>query len=449
MKNTVNKLMFIRLHNFRSIETKLENYAKKGLFLDSIGTFTWKFKKDEPKDMKYTVAFFSEGSIFNPSQTENQKVYIEMARESGWEFVAESNKLQVFSSGADNPIEFETDEEEKFKNIKKCINKSFLPSMVMLAIVFAFNVFMQLQVVKFDPIGLLISPYRLFPLITAVMLEIYYISLIAEYLLWCKKSEKSIRETGKCYEAKIDSVYIDIIALTLISTLTIGFLISFVASFNIPALLFTLLFVPFLFVIYLGTIKLLKKLNFSAKANMITSIAVLTLSCFAMIAVVFTSTILLLSEEKTSPEFSSTDLPITVQDIFSEHKDYEGFQYDIKAFDNILVSGAVYSQENYGLVNSPPLLTCTVYEAKFDFVENIIFNELYSLPNYPPHIAAFSNINSELIQSLNLDNIYQAFRSYEVPIGEYIIVKGNKIIYIDMTEPMNDAQLEKFISAIL
>ena len=121
---------------YKEIAQKLEHYAKKGLVLEKMGPYLWTFKKIEPQNLKYTITYFTEGSIFNPHPSDNQQTYFEYAKAAGWDFVCEYNQMQIFSSSLEKPPEFETDEKENLENIHKCMKKDFVASQLLMLVIF-------------------------------------------------------------------------------------------------------------------------------------------------------------------------------------------------------------------------------------------------------------------------------------------------------------------------
>ena len=153
MKNEVKKFIFFKGgHYQKELENKLEAMAKKGLFLKKTGSLFWTFTKEEPKDIKYTVTYFSEASMFNPCPTDNQQTYLDYALESGWIFVDELNQMQIFCNENENPISLETDAQEQFETIKKCMNKSYVIPYLLLLMIFSCNLLLQYQSFERDPI---------------------------------------------------------------------------------------------------------------------------------------------------------------------------------------------------------------------------------------------------------------------------------------------------------
>ena len=92
------RIIDFRFDRYEETERKLEKLAAKGLFLKECGSFLWTFRKGEPQKLKYTVTYFSEGSVFNPCITDNQQTYFDYAKAAGLDFVTGCNQMQIFSS---------------------------------------------------------------------------------------------------------------------------------------------------------------------------------------------------------------------------------------------------------------------------------------------------------------------------------------------------------------
>ncbi|MFI3172060.1 MAG: DUF2812 domain-containing protein, partial [Eubacteriales bacterium] len=84
MKKLVKKRVALQFPFYHETEKKLERYAEEGLILENVGTALWKFRQEESRKLKYAITTFTEGSEFNPRPTENQEIYFDYAKESGW-----------------------------------------------------------------------------------------------------------------------------------------------------------------------------------------------------------------------------------------------------------------------------------------------------------------------------------------------------------------------------
>lgn len=101
-----------------AVEEYLEMMAEKGWLLESIYEYFFKFKRIEPKKLKYSVEASRRLSIYDEEDTEKSREYREYCIAAGWNYVCQENKLLIFYTEDENKvIPIETDDEEKFKNI--------------------------------------------------------------------------------------------------------------------------------------------------------------------------------------------------------------------------------------------------------------------------------------------------------------------------------------------
>jgi len=261
---------------YKEIEQKLELYAKKGLVLEKMGPYLWTFKKTEPQNLKYTVTYFAEGSVFNPHPTDNQQTYFDYAKAAGWDFVCEYNQMQIFCSSLENPPEFETDEKEKLENIHKCMKKSFVVSQLLMLVVFALNLFLRLNSFKRNPTDFLSSNIDLATLLMFFSIILYSSYTLINYYMWYKKSQKSVAMGGSI----IDNFnktrrYFDIGYLIFLFSLVGYMFIHLLTNTAFGIIALSVAQLPLFALVFWGSITLLKRRKISAKANRIISISLL------------------------------------------------------------------------------------------------------------------------------------------------------------------------------
>ncbi len=247
--------MLFRYTNFKDIEDRLNDYAKKGLFLQKITKYYWEFKVDEPKDLKYTVTYFSDSSMYDSNKTENQLTYIEYANEYGYEFVEQLDKMQIFVTDADNQIMLETDDREKFENIKACMGKSYIRNISIILIVFLLSLSSQISYVLNSP-----DTSTFISLSIMSLAILYYGNILVSYILWCKRSEKSLQNGGvlissgsKLSRLFDKTIYALIIALVLLLPLSYSDLSEGVTYYLIFIQVIFLLLISTKFLNYIKT----------------------------------------------------------------------------------------------------------------------------------------------------------------------------------------------------
>lgn len=461
MGNRVKKVMMFRFNDYKAIESKLEKMATEGLMLEKLGSTFWTFKKAEPKNLKYTVTYFSEASIFNPSATENQEAYFDYARESGWRFVAELNQMQIFCNEEENPVPFETDEREKFDNIKKCMKKNFLPSTVALILVFMLNLFAQYDSYRINPIDFLSEASRLFPVAIFLPTIAYLIYTLIAYFVWCKQCEKSLEMGGTCVEKNHKyKTILDVGLITYDVLLLSWFLIDMFKNNNLPLIVLSIIYVPILALIYSCTIKVIKRRNKSARFNRVVSSVLLIVASFGyigfVIIIVLGGKIPLDKKENYRTvnlkmtagyieewRIYSEELPLTCEDLYGEIE-YDNYSFEKETDSSIFLTRSQYSQLPLPEKNSPPEITYEILEPKFDFVFNIVVDSLKKIPSWSE--KSIEPIENNIFNTVEAYEFYYENDKYNSGkeknyTGEYLLVYQDRIISLKLEQPATEEQV--------
>jgi hypothetical protein len=454
MKNT-KRLMLMNYSYYKEIEKKLELYAKKGLFLEKMGPYFWTFKKTEPQNLKYTVTYFAEGSVFNPHPTDNQQTYFDYAKAAGWDFVCEYNQMQIFCSSLENPPEFETDEKEKLENIHKCMKKSFVISQLLMLLVFALNLFLRLNSLKRNPTDFLSSNIDLAALLMFISIILYSSYTLINYFMWYNKSKKSVDMGGFIIEnfSKIRR-YFEIGYLIFLFSL-IGYMfihLSTNTAFGIIALSVAQL--PLFALVFWGSITLLKRRKFSANANKIISTSLLILTGVLYLGFMFYSIPRFSFSERSNKPYTtvgeyrlySDKIPLTCEDLYG-HIDFEYYSYEADEENTPLLHRNHYSQTSPPMKNAPPELEYSIYEPKFEFVKNIVVSDLTKLNDWSDR--KLETLDNAVFSTEKAYAFYYEEANGKLFSGEYILVFTDKIIHIDAETPFTDEQIEIVKSKLL
>ena len=463
MTKKIKKIVYFRFDRLQDLESKLEKYAGKGLFLAECGSFFWTFRKGEPKKLKYAVSYFSEGSVFNPEITANLQAYFAYAKAAGWNFIAQLNQLQIFYSLDENPIPFETDEMEKFENIKKSMKKSFLPSLVMMILVFSLNLLVLFNSFRYDKIGFLSDASRLFSVTMLFFAVLYYIYLLAGYFLWCRRSERAIRAGVEISESGSSTQRIvEIIFLSYLLGSTTWFLLYILAKMSWIGILLIILQIPFLMLAFWSSIRYLKKKKISALKNKIISYTVLGAASIIYLILLIrliinfnfgtqnaasfrTVTWQLTATESHDFKLYRDELPLTCEDLYGK-LNYEYYSYEKNVDNSIFLTKESYRQDSLPAKDSPPRLEYEIIEPHFAFVYGLAKEQLLEIPEWRRESSSLKPLNDALYGTLEA---YQEYYDND-PTGKYILLFKDKIITLNLEEPATNEQVavikEKLLS---
>lgn len=453
MKDKSKRIMISRFDRYEDIENKLEKLAAKGLFLEECGSILWTFRKGTPKKLKYTVTYFSEGSLFNPGITDNQQTYIEYAKAAGWIFVTQFHQMQIFCSEADNPIPFDTDEKEKLNNIKKCMKKNFLPSMIVMILVYVLYLIVQFKLFQYNPMDYLLDPFSLLFSTIIATLIIYYVYSLMTYFLWLKRSQKSIALGGKCAKnSNIVYKIVDIIFLVFVLG-TLGYLAFYFALITSSlVLVLTIAQVPIMIIFSRSAIKYLKKKKASPTVNKLISCTVAIVAFYAYFALLMAFIIRFgigisnesnyrtvdfqLSEtESYELRLYSDEIPLTSEDLYGPI-DYNYFSYEKETNNTFFLSKSVYHQKSAPEKDAPPQIEYEVLEPRFDFVYRIAKKHLLENLDWRD-ISQFEPIDNKIFDTV------EAYQRYDMdkPRGMYILFFEDRIIVLNMEGPLTTKQI--------
>lgn len=452
MKNTVKRLIQFRFNQYNLIEEKLEKMAKKGLFLEKIGSTFWTFRKAEPKNLTYTVTYFSEASIFNPSTTENQNTFFDYAKESGWNFVTQFHQMQIFSNENETPIPFETDESEKFKTITKCMKKSFLPSIILLIVVFMLNLLGQYFIFKQNRINFLADFLNYFPIGIILPTFLYCLYSLIDYFIWCRQCKVSFASGGGCIQNNYGwKKVLDILFNAYIFIFSILFLLHLFHLFHLTWVFLIVLPAPLSIIIFRASLAFFKKKKQSARRNRIFSygflIVVHVLYFFFLILFVLKSNFPLnyksnyrtiswqITKNQTKDfKLYNDNIPLTCEHLYGDIS-YNNYSYKKTSDRTIFLTRTEYSQKSLPSKKSPPNIYYTNFEPRFSFVYDIITEDIKKIPEW----------SYETLKSLD-NHIFHTTKAYQFynnsnPTGDYLLFYNDKIIKLDFEEAATTEQI--------
>ena len=134
--------------------------------LDKVTPLGWKFRREEPKNVHYTVCYFPGASPFDPEPTEAELTFREFCEHSGWEIVVSNGQMKVFRNENPDPVPIETDPLLELENIHAAAKKSFLPVYIMDLILGFMQVGMFISRLKISFIGTFSVDLQLYSIFT-------------------------------------------------------------------------------------------------------------------------------------------------------------------------------------------------------------------------------------------------------------------------------------------
>ena len=309
MKDVKYKLIDTLLYDYSLIEEKLTGLAAEGWHLEKIGSLGWKFRRGEPKAVRYAVTYAPSASAFNSRPTEAEEDLSDLCAQAGWVRVANQAQLHVYRNEDPNAVPLETDENERLKTIQKSMKKHFFPTELLMIAVFLMQFFMHYHTMTRSPARTLSSPMMVTTLGMCLFVAAIHVGITLSALLWLRRAKTAVDNgepipANRFYRRFRWVIWVFLIGylLCLLWTVGLGFL-SWVLVTSAAVLLVTA-----------GGISLCKRLNAPKWVNMVVPAGL----CTVVIAVLIPLLIFGMDRELNQDLPPAENLPLTLTQLTGE-----------------------------------------------------------------------------------------------------------------------------------
>lgn len=194
MKDHKRQLLDFAPFDYQYIQRHLTEMAAKGWRLEKVSPFgVWHYRRCDPAEVRYEITYAPSASAYNSRPTEQEEALSDLCAEAGWERIATLAQLHIYCNSDPNAIPIETDELTRIATLRKAMNRHFVPSNLLLAALFAVQLFMHLQNVARWPVTALSSNLMIGNLILLPITLLSYLTMVGGYFWWAHRAEKAAR----------------------------------------------------------------------------------------------------------------------------------------------------------------------------------------------------------------------------------------------------------------
>ena len=366
----------------------LEKRAEQGWLLERADNWWLRYRRSEPAELHYAVAFFPEATIFDAAPVEGQETYYDYCRAAGWEYVCSYGSIQYFRNPRPYPVPIETDEALKLKTLRRVMLRTVvLMNMVwlLLAVSWCFNLISSF---RWSPLSM-VSQYSALGL--AVITAAFLLHSLLELLrvgVWYLRSRWSVKRGGACarirgsLQAAGDFCVLAIMLAGLGASSVgqgWGYLV-FVLVYSVGFLL--------LLVVLRALLRHFKRLQFSNTASLVGSIAASVVLSIAFVAGMnaFDRSLEASLPPEWPKEVSAEELPLTLEDLGYAVTEADRCEYlhqgsgrtPWAAFDSWYQGSAASDSEL-------PTFSCRIADIPWDWLRELCWDTIMRGPKYGNH----------------------------------------------------------------
>ena len=306
MKNTKYMLIDALIYDYAYLEEKLTRLAAEGWHLEKVGTMLWKFRRGEPRAVRYAVTYAPSASAFNSRPTEEEEDLTDLCAQAGWVRVANQAQRHVYRNDDPNATPLETDEGERLKNIRRTMFQHFFPQELLMIFLFLLQFFMHCNTMTRSPARTLSSVTMVSAPAMSLFVAAVHGILTINGLLWLSRARRAVDIGEPVPENRFYRRLQPILW-----TVLLGYLVCLLLTAGLAFFGWVIFTSAAMLLVVTATIELCKRLNAPRWVNIA---APMILGC---ITISVLAPMLIFSTETEGPP-PATDLPVTLTQLTGE-----------------------------------------------------------------------------------------------------------------------------------
>ena len=403
------------LCDYQRIQEKLTRMAAKGWHLEKFTNLYWKFRRGEPKQVRYEVTYSADASAYNSRRTEAEEELAFLCAEAGWELAAAYAQVQIYRNTDPDATPLETDEVQKFENLRKNMLKHFIPQQFWTFVLFAVQFLLYGSRTLREPAAMLSSSTMVLILATSAVAALEYTCLLIHDLLWLRRAGRAVG-AGQAIPPNMFYRKFRWVMWTTAALFLLGLL--FAAGPGI--VLAVLILVPVAAVTSLVTLAVTKRLHASRNVN-IWAPALVTMA------------VILLSRPLISPLLTTEEKPVEFPLTLNQLTGENGDRLTIGVDSSPLVSYGRYY--DFGPVNQIQYTVADVHCPLFyDMIRSDLEQKLFQSAGYRGN----TTLPDGLQESLATDYLCQNTGASE---DRWLLCWEDRIVYLYANWSLTDEQL--------
>lgn len=449
MRETKRRMEFFSMYDCTGIAAHLEKMALKGWALEKPGTFLWRYRRMEPKKLRYAVVYLPGSSEFDAAPTEENQDLQAFCAEAGWVQVGSVAQMHIFCNESEDPVPIETDAMVQIGSIHAAMKRNFIPSQIVLLLLAAVNLGMRLWEFSVNPLKYLSSASGQVTISCWLMVIALTVTELFCYFRWRRRALAAAREDGTFLPTRstriFQRLYFILLGLLVLSWFALAaeprekFLIA--AMLAVLALIFAGVF---------GVKHLCKKLGAGRNVTRILVFGTAVVMSFAVIgAAVFG--VLRLSDEWFGREVETYDyqgitfevyhdeLPLYVEDLTDTSYDrYSTYMVTQRSL--LLTNRSGLQRPRVGDTGGA-MLGYNIYDVRFGFLRNWVRQEL---------IDTYADVSGRRptdfpVKGVLVSDLYPG----EEGMGMYVLTWKNRVVLLSADWNLTDEQLATAVDTLM
>ena len=195
--NKKRELNLYAFYDHTGLERHLEKMAANGWMLESVGTYALRYRRCEPKKLRFAVVYYPKTDSFCPDEPNHENLtFWDYCAGAGWQIVTQRGDTHIFYNEDLDAVPIETEAVVQVETMERAKKGYVLSNTITVACMLPTMLYLQVSQLRRDPVAFLADGYDLtMILMIFVMILLFGVELLG-YRLWLRKAKRNARELG-------------------------------------------------------------------------------------------------------------------------------------------------------------------------------------------------------------------------------------------------------------
>lgn len=195
--NKKRELNLYAFYDHTGLERHLEKMAANGWMLESVGTYALRYRRCEPKKLRFAVVYYPKTDSFCPDEPNHENLtFWDYCAGAGWQIVTQRDDTHIFYNEDLDAVPIETEAVVQVETMERAKKGYVLSNTITVACMLPTMLYLQVSQLRRDPVVFLADGYDLtMMLMIFVMILLFGVELLG-YRLWLRKAKRNARELG-------------------------------------------------------------------------------------------------------------------------------------------------------------------------------------------------------------------------------------------------------------
>lgn len=168
--------------------------AANGWMLESVGTYALRYRRCEPKKLRFAVVYYPKTDSFCPDEPNHENLtFWDYCAGAGWQIVTQRDDTHIFYNEDLDAVPIETEAVVQVETMERAKKGYVLSNTITVACMLPTMLYLQVSQLRRDPVAFLADGYDLtMMLMIFVMILLFGVELLG-YRLWLRKAKRNAR----------------------------------------------------------------------------------------------------------------------------------------------------------------------------------------------------------------------------------------------------------------